>query len=969
MENNVRTRAAAGRLRYAAILLLFLGPASLWAIPADSELFTEAESRFLNKSYTAALVQYDEFLQLYPSSDLLADVQYRRAVCLYQLGSYQAATDLLTDISLRYRWTRYLDAVPLWQGLSLYRLSRYTPSLVSLNEYLTTGKDAELVPRALLCKSLDLEALQKLPEAEDAARQLLKAYPRSETAGPALVLLSSLLVKEKSWDALEQLASSTDLASLPADLSQEFLWNRAEGLWENNRQADALAIYADLRNARPDISVAAYRRLFAAAESKSDLPRMESLGQEMESHFAGTPQVMMDIWAGIGVEYYKKGNLDAASLYLRRAWALRASYKVDSTVPIYLARIMQDRKDSAGAKALLQDYIAQPGSASEAAMLALAALARDSGELVLAESILQRFLSEHPKSPDTSRGAALLADVQLQEGKLDQSAALVSRYLPTAGSSRPDFLRLQAEIDRKKGDFAGAAGALQEYARLDPQDVDATVDLLEMQFLAKQYQSVQQGAPAAIAPAAARSPRNGILASYLLGLSQVAVKDYAGAVQTLGKIDTSSAQANGLGMIVPYLGYYLAWSYSKTADFKNSAAIADGLATAYPLHALTPKILFLAGWSHYNLGDFDKAADYFSRAAQAEGDKSSADKDFYLYAKSLMNAKRLTEASNALQGIINSSPRSSFADSALFDYAGVQALSGSPSGAISSYRDLVSQFPASPLAEEATYRLAETMFNQHDYAAAAAAFTDYRRKYPNGRLYDAALYWGGEAASNTGAKFDAALLWEQLANTYRTSPFRAASLRKAAEVYAAANDLKHALELYTLFISDYPNEARLAKADIAAEKLRYQVQGLDAAEADLKTRIAHSSGDARLQATVDLARLYIYSGDGKVEEGYQMLQQVAAQASGAMAANAQYLEGEYFYRRSDLMEAAKRFVAAAATGAGDQDFSASALYRAAEMMKLGERPDQVQALVKKMTDSFPSSPWTVKARKLLEAGK
>jgi TolA-binding protein len=236
-------------------------------------------------------------------------------------------------------------------------------------------------------------------------------------------------------------------------------------------------------------------------------------------------------------------------------------------------------------------------------------------------------------------------------------------------------------------------------------------------------------------------------------------------------------------------------------------------------------------------------------------------------------------------------------------------------------------------------------------------------------LYDAALYWGGEAAFSTGARFDAALLWEQLGNVYRNSSFRAVSLRKAAEIYEAAGELKHALDLYSRFISDYPDEARLAKADIAAERLRYQIQGLDATEADLTTRISHSSGQTRLEAMTDLARLYIFSGEKKVDEGYQMLQQVSAQASGNVAAKAEYLQGEYFYRRSDLMEAAKRFVAASATGAAEPDFSASALYRAAEMMKLGERLDEVQTLVKKMTDDFPSSPWTARARKLLEAGK
>ena len=954
----------------AAVLVLVAGPLSLWATPTASEMFTEAESRFLNKNYTAALVEYDEFLQRYAASDLIADVQYRRAVCLYQLGNYQQASDLLNDIALRYRWTRFFEAVPLWQGLSLYRLSRFTPSLVAINEYLAAGKDSQLVPRALLCKALDLEALQKFPEASDAARQLMKAYPQSEVAGPALVLLSSLLLKERSYDALEQLAAGADAASLSGDLRQEFLWNRAEGLWESNRQTDALTVYSDLRDARTDISVAAYRRLFATAESQADLPRMEALALEMESHFAGMPQVMMDIWAGIGVEYYKKGNLDSASLYLQRAWALRKSYPVDGTVPIYLAKIMQDRKDAVGARSLLQEYMAQPGASSESAILALGFLARDSGELALSESILTRFLDSYPKSENAQKAAALLADVELQLGKTDQSSALVARYLQggTAGAARSDFLRLQGEIDRKKGDFGAAAAALQEYVELVPKDLEASMDLLEMQFLARDYQSVRQGAPI-VSSSTSSLPREKILAGYLLGLSQVALKDYSGAVATFGRIDTTAAQANGLEIIVPYMRYYLGWSYSKIGDFKSSAAIMDSLVKEYPLHVLAPKFLFLAGWSHYNLGDFDQAANDFLQAANSDVDRSSSEKDFYLYAKSLISSKDYADAAPALQRIVNSSPQSPFADSAMFDYANVQTLTYSPSNAVEAYTNLVARFPASPLAEEATYRLAETLFNQHDYARAAQAFTEYRRKYPNGRLYDAALYWGGEAAAATGGKFDAALLWEQLANNYHTSAFRAASLRKAAEVYQAANDLKRALDLYSRFIADYPDEARLAKADITAEKLRYQIQGLDSTEADLATKISNSSGTAKLEATVDLARLYIFSGDNKADQGYQMLQQIAAQGGGIESAKAQYLEGEYFYRKSDLMEAAKRFITAAANGAADPDFSDSALYRAAEMMKLGERPDQVQALVTKMTSSFPSSPWTTKARKLLEAEK
>ena len=546
-------------MRTYVCLVLLAASIPLWAAPAAGELFTEAESRFLGKNYTAALVEYDEFLQQYPSSDLVADIQYRRAVCLYQLGNYTDASSLLDEISRRYRWTRYLDAVPLWQGLALYRLSKYTPSLVNLNEYLGAGKDPLLVPRALLCKALDLEALQKLPEAADAARSIVKGYPGAEVYPSALVLLGSLLLKEKSYGELEQLTASLDLSSLPPSLRDELLWSRAEALSGLGRTADAAAVYGELLDARTDISLAAHRRLFAAAFAQGDLPRMESLSRVMESRFGGTPQVMMAEWAALGVENYKRGNVDVSEMYLQRAWALRKTTRVDETVPIYLARIREDKKDAAGARSLLEEYTTLPGASSESALLALGAAARQAGDLPAAERYFTRFLDTFPTSERLGEGAAQLALTKFQEGKVDESAALIAKYLqgPVAGLSRQDLLRLRVEVMKKKGDYGAALDSLREYVSLAPNDTEARVDLLETQFLLKQYGAVTQGAEALLSSApdlASSNPRAAILAVYLRGLSLVALKEYQGAASVLEKISADGARKAGLAAILPYTG-------------------------------------------------------------------------------------------------------------------------------------------------------------------------------------------------------------------------------------------------------------------------------------------------------------------------------------------------------------------------------------------------------------------------------
>ena len=144
---------------------------------------------------------------------------------------------------------------------------------------------------------------------------------------------------------------------------------------------------------------------------------------------------------------------------------------------------------------------------------------------------------------------------------------------------------------------------------------------------------------------------------------------------------------------------------------------------------------------------------------------------------------------------------------------------------------------------------------------ARAAFDEYRARYPKGKLMDAALYWGGEAAQTSGEGMAAALLWEQLIAGFRQSSFRGTAMQQTAEIYAKAGQYAKALDMYTRFISEYPDEARAARADIRLEQVRYLAQGQGDKEAELSAIIARETGDRKRQATIDLARLYIYSGD------------------------------------------------------------------------------------------------------------
>jgi tetratricopeptide (TPR) repeat protein len=221
------------------LLLLLSGAGQAFAAPAEDNLFAEAESRYLGKNYTAALESYDAFVAAYPLSERISDVQYRRAVCLYRLERYRDAVQLIGDIEVRYRTTRYFSFVPLWKGLSLYGLKSYSLAVDSLDKFLAGPPDPDLTPQALLHKALALQALNN----DDAARQALdiltSSYQGSRLFPYAAVLLGSLQQRKGDFADLLTLTQKTDPGSFPEPWKSDFLLLRAEALWRAGRPEEA----------------------------------------------------------------------------------------------------------------------------------------------------------------------------------------------------------------------------------------------------------------------------------------------------------------------------------------------------------------------------------------------------------------------------------------------------------------------------------------------------------------------------------------------------------------------------------------------------------------------------------------------------------------------------------------------------------------------------------------------------------
>jgi TolA-binding protein len=216
------------------------------------------------------------------------------------------------------------------------------------------------------------------------------------------------------------------------------------------------------------------------------------------------------------------------------------------------------------------------------------------------------------------------------------------------------------------------------------------------------------------------------------------------------------------------------------------------------------------------------------------------------------------------------------------------------------------------------------------------------------------------------------LHWERLLEAFPLSPFRPDALRRTAEVYADRGDQRKAIELYRRLSEEYPEEAAVYNAAQRIDELRYALQGLSDREAVLSSIIGAEGGAATAkgrEAMIELSRLYIYEGSRRMDLALEMLQEVVDRGEPVTASQAQFLIGEYYYRKSQPVEAAREFLKAGYLNPDDPDQMAAAIFRAAEMMSLAGNMADVRELVGRLEQHFADSQWTEEARKLLPGGR
>ncbi len=956
------------------IILFFIVPISLLALTDEMELFSEAESRYYGENYSIALEMYDEFLKKYPLSDLIPDVQYRRAVCLYRLGKLESAMSLFQSIEKRYRATKFFKYVPFWKGVILFHQAKYSPAKENLTIFLQTAKDIDLKLQALLYKGISEVYLFMFPDARRTMNELMDIKGGVTGLSPyESVLYSYILLKEGEYRGIIDFQDSIDYGSFPDLWQERLLLYRGEALWQMGDIDRAEALYRGLLDAYPAAAAISFRRLYIIAQQRQDFSEMERIILQAEEKFALSPEILIDLWLRIGIESFRRDEYDLAQYFFNKIWNLRSSREVPEAVPAYLAEIYIIKEDAESAEGIIEEYIDRTGNQPAWLLFRLGNIYLINGNFNGASRVFTRVIQLYPDSIQEVRARYFLAYSLYRESRYENAldnCLLLSEEELGEGFNQ-GFYRLKALILKKLGRIDESITVLQEYVEIYPNDTRAQLDLIRLFFATRRYQDLVSHSDLILSVNSdleEKDLHSFLLIKYLQGLSHIALKSFESAQESFHTVTREKLDRAGLSGIFPYVEYYRGWTLYRINEFGNAAERFTDFLQAFPSHELYPQALFMSAWCYYSLGNFEKSNRYFSQLAKRD-DSSLRDKAAFLQGKSLENLKRNEESGRVFKELFTEYPQSPFADDSLFEYAGILDEEGDIDEAAERYLELFNTYRFSALAEESLYKRGEIYFNNGQYREAKSSFNLYRISYPEGKLIDAALYWEGLSAYRIGEKSEAPEIWKNIIISQRNSPFRPDAFMKSSDVYVELGQYPVALRLIETLMQQYPDYSRVVDAELRAEEIRYLIYGFSRREAELTAVISKQGGvktrEGR-EAMLELSRLYILEKGQKLERAFQMLSQVNEVDDPVTGAEAQFLLGEYYERLGEYEKAGREFFRASLKNPDEQEFMAYSIFRAAFSMKQAGKSREASELVKRLEEGFPESEWTLKGKKLME---
>ncbi len=464
-------------------------------------------------------------------------------------------------------------------------------------------------------------------------------------------------------------------------------------------------------------------------------------------------------------------------------------------------------------------------------------------------------LADDPRvaqSPTLRQALFQLGDAELQAEDNADAAAMLKRYLSVADGDQREAQFKLAIAELRAGETADATAQLESLA-VEPADSPwVQRGMLELAQLRYRSGSADAASPLldkllAAHPAAELTAQ----ALYLRGWLAFDAKHFSDAADIWKQVRVSYADQP----VAIDAAFEEGVALQQAGQADPAVAALQSFAAAHPTAPNAPKAQQLAASILAQQGKTAQAAAILAKLAQ---NPAVGDDVLYDLAWAQRNAKQPADAEETYRRLITQRPDSKLAPAARAELGELLYADGNYSQAAAMLWPLVSSGTGDKkVLAAAGYRLAWCYQKQNDFDKAAAAFRDFATRWPSDELAPSALLQAALADADAGRDADAEKELASMLKQFPQHKDAPIAMLKLAEVQAAEDDFDASLKTARDFITTYPADPLVYRAEFSIGWAMENQKHFDEARAAYKKVIAATNGETAARAQFQIGETFL----------------------------------------------------------------------------------------------------------------
>ncbi|MBI9098453.1 MAG: tetratricopeptide repeat protein [Spirochaetaceae bacterium] len=442
-------------MRSLLVFLLLLLEVTLFSQSSADDLFINGREAFSSKSYDSAVVQFIDFLEMYPDDPRADGVNYMLSVSYFYLKRYFDSIDSFKLFKGKYSDSAYNSRVSYWLGLCSYALKNYSDASSYFLKQTEFKDESFFVSRSFLYLGESYEKLSFWEKAKEAYRSGIISGGEERIISMSRLKLGILYYNSRDFiKAKEQFTEvlNNSIDSAIVSDSQYYVGECLYNMGDLRNAASKLQYYLFM-NTNNKFREAAIFRLGDIYQSLNMSDEAVKYLELLKSDYPDG-NYYLDGLRVLAATYRSVKELDKASEIIEEIIQLTSDDIEKQNSYFELAQIKIDSQNPLDAIVLLKK--ASEGSDEtivEISLYYLGQLLLDNNREDEGAAYLFELINRFPDGDTTDDASLTLSEFLIKTGDTHRLTLFVGSQLNRNGLYQDRFLLLKGELDEDQGNY------------------------------------------------------------------------------------------------------------------------------------------------------------------------------------------------------------------------------------------------------------------------------------------------------------------------------------------------------------------------------------------------------------------------------------------------------------------------------------------------------------------------------------